>query len=207
MGFFFFICWNRVTTTCYKLTGADNQTILSLVLLESKSVPKIAPFGKGNNPRDHMTLTHTLRNEKSGRGKWCSADNTGSPWMLLLILWLCLAPRRSLWVSWHWWQTPWRVRHPLWTCPISPTAYFPQRINMPTLELDFFIATSVWGNILITGGGRDFLIDWDLCLNLNNDQASAKQPGRTVSSYFFAVDLFLTASLGNVVVHVSCTSS
>jgi hypothetical protein len=33
-------------------------------LLESKGVPNIAPFGKGNNVRRHMTLTHTLRNEK-----------------------------------------------------------------------------------------------------------------------------------------------
>jgi Fungal protein kinase len=33
-------------------------------LLESKSVPNIAPFGKGNDVRDHTTLTHTLRNEE-----------------------------------------------------------------------------------------------------------------------------------------------
>jgi hypothetical protein len=33
-------------------------------LLESKGVPNIAPFGKGNDIRHHKTLTHTLRNEK-----------------------------------------------------------------------------------------------------------------------------------------------
>jgi hypothetical protein len=33
-------------------------------ILESSRVPNIAPFGKGNDVRDHMTLTHTLRNEK-----------------------------------------------------------------------------------------------------------------------------------------------
>jgi hypothetical protein len=33
-------------------------------LLESKGVPNIAPFGQGNDVRDHMTLTHTLRNEE-----------------------------------------------------------------------------------------------------------------------------------------------
>jgi hypothetical protein len=32
-------------------------------LLESKAVPNIAPFGKGNDVRHHTTLTHTLRNE------------------------------------------------------------------------------------------------------------------------------------------------
>jgi len=32
-------------------------------LLESKGVPNIAPFGKGNDVRHHATLTHTLRNE------------------------------------------------------------------------------------------------------------------------------------------------
>jgi hypothetical protein len=33
-------------------------------LLESKGVPNIAPFGKGNDVCRHMTLTHTLRNKK-----------------------------------------------------------------------------------------------------------------------------------------------
>jgi hypothetical protein len=33
-------------------------------LLESKVVPNIAPFGKGNDVRRHTTLTQTLRNEK-----------------------------------------------------------------------------------------------------------------------------------------------
>jgi hypothetical protein len=33
-------------------------------LLESKGVPNIAPFGKGNDVRDHMSLTHTVRDEK-----------------------------------------------------------------------------------------------------------------------------------------------
>jgi hypothetical protein len=33
-------------------------------LLESKGVPNIAPFGKGNDVRHHTTLTHTLRNEE-----------------------------------------------------------------------------------------------------------------------------------------------
>jgi len=33
-------------------------------ILESKGVPNIAPFGKGNDVSDHTTLTHTLRNEK-----------------------------------------------------------------------------------------------------------------------------------------------
>jgi len=33
-------------------------------LLESKGVPNIAPVGKRNDLRRHMTLTHTLRNER-----------------------------------------------------------------------------------------------------------------------------------------------
>jgi len=33
-------------------------------LLESKGVPNIAPFGKGNDVRHHTTLMHTPRNEK-----------------------------------------------------------------------------------------------------------------------------------------------
>ena len=34
------------------------------VLLESKGVSNITPFGKGNDVRHHTTLMHTLRNEK-----------------------------------------------------------------------------------------------------------------------------------------------
>ena len=33
-------------------------------LLESKSIPNIAPFGKGNDVRDHTSLTHTLKAKK-----------------------------------------------------------------------------------------------------------------------------------------------
>jgi hypothetical protein len=33
-------------------------------LLESKGVPNIAPFGKGNDVRDHISLTHTLTDKK-----------------------------------------------------------------------------------------------------------------------------------------------
>jgi hypothetical protein len=33
-------------------------------LLESNCVPNIAPFGKGNDVRNHTTLMHTLRDEK-----------------------------------------------------------------------------------------------------------------------------------------------
>jgi hypothetical protein len=32
-------------------------------LLESKGVPNIVPFEKGNDVRDHMSLTHTFRDE------------------------------------------------------------------------------------------------------------------------------------------------
>jgi hypothetical protein len=48
-------------------------------LLESKGVPNIAPFGKGNDVRCHMTLTHTLRNEE-----WACWSKV----MVLLILFL-----------------------------------------------------------------------------------------------------------------------
>ena len=63
------------------------------------------------------------------------------------------------------------------------------------------------GNILITDEGKGLLINWDLCLNLNNDRASARRPDRTVSAYIFAISMFLTVSLGNVAVYVSRASS
>jgi len=63
------------------------------------------------------------------------------------------------------------------------------------------------GNTLITDEGKGLLIDWDLCLNLNNGRASTRRPDRTVSAYIFAIDTFLTVSLGNMAVYVGRTSS
>jgi serine/threonine protein kinase len=76
-------------------------------------------------------------------------------------------------------------------------AYFDARI----LHRDISV-----GNILITDEGKGLLIDWDLCLNLNNDRASARRPDRTVSTYISAIDPILSMSLGNVAVYVSRTS-
>ena len=50
-------CWRAVMDGMEKEGGI-------YALLESKGVPNIAPFGKGNDVRHHTTLTHTLRNEK-----------------------------------------------------------------------------------------------------------------------------------------------
>jgi hypothetical protein len=47
-------------------------------LLESKGVPNIAPFGKGNDVHNHTTLTHTLRNEEWAC--WSSVIIRKSPW-------------------------------------------------------------------------------------------------------------------------------
>jgi hypothetical protein len=38
-------------------------------LLESKGVPNIAPFGKGNDVHNHMTLMHTPRSGLASREK------------------------------------------------------------------------------------------------------------------------------------------
>ena len=43
-------------------------------LLESNCVPNIAPFGKGNDVRDHTTLTHTLSSENSEKWACWSRD-------------------------------------------------------------------------------------------------------------------------------------
>jgi hypothetical protein len=51
-------------------------------LLESKGVPNIAPFGKGNDVRRHTTLTHTRETKSghAGQGLWCSLANIGCLW-------------------------------------------------------------------------------------------------------------------------------
>jgi hypothetical protein len=55
------------------------------------------------------------------------------------------------------------------------------------------------------------LINWDLSIlidpNTSKKLSSARQPDRTVSAYFFAIDVSLTISSGNVAVYVSCASS
>ena len=41
------------------VNGMEEAEIYALS--ESNRTPNIAPFGKGNDVRDHTTLTHTLR--------------------------------------------------------------------------------------------------------------------------------------------------
>jgi hypothetical protein len=67
-------------------------------------------------------------------------------------------------------------------------------------------------NILITDEGKDLLIDWDLSILLIDPDtgkklSSARRPDRTVSSYFFAVNLSLTISSGDLAVYVSRPSA
>jgi len=63
--------------------GRNGEGRRNLCTVESKDVPNIAPFGKGNDVGDHMSLTHTLRDEKWACGSriWCSSDNTECHWM------------------------------------------------------------------------------------------------------------------------------
>ena len=60
--------------------------------------------------------------------------------------------------------------------------------------------------------GKGLLIDWNLSIVLINPDtgeklSSARRPDRTISAYFFAADLSLTISAGNVTVYVSRPSA
>ena len=56
-------------------------------------------------------------------------------------------------------------------------AYVNTRVRHSDISVD---------NILIADNGKGLLIDWDLSLNLNNDNkpSSKKRLGRTVSAYY-----------------------
>ena len=112
-------------------------------LLESNRVSNITPFGKGNNVRNHMTLMHTLRNEK-----WVC-------WLRDMVL--LRQYRMSLNViAWH--LTSFnssrdfmsviadamegKVSFVDFICVTNSSLV--QCINMPTSMLMFFIVTSVW---------------------------------------------------------------
>jgi hypothetical protein len=41
------------------------------------------------------------------------------------------------------------------------------------------------GNIIITNEGEGLLIDWDLCINLGNEDAAARRPERTVRVFLY----------------------
>ncbi|KIM72265.1 hypothetical protein PILCRDRAFT_82020, partial [Piloderma croceum F 1598] len=118
-------------------------------LLESKDVPNIAPFGKGNDVCDHTALTHTLRNEE-----WACLSRV----MVLLRLY-----RMSLNVV---------ARHltsfnSLWefvsAIPDAMTAHQHAYFDAYVLHRDISA-----GNILITCEGKGLLIDWDLSIKLIN---------------------------------------
>ena len=64
----------------------------------------------------------------------------------------------------------------------------------------------------MTYEGKGLLIDWDISIILINPDTGeklsfARRPDRTVSAYFFAVDLSLTISSGYVAVYVSRPSA
>jgi hypothetical protein len=150
------------------------------VLLESNGASNIAPFGKGNDVRRHMTLTHTLRIEK----------------------WAC------------------------WSRDMVPLSQYRMSLDIVALHLAWFKSSREFvsaipdalhrgisaGNFSITCEGKGLLIDWNLSIKIIDSEtgkklSSARQPDRTVSAYFFAVDPSLTISSGNVAVYVSCASS
>jgi hypothetical protein len=110
-------------------------------LLESKGVPNIAPFGKGNDVRHHTTLTHTLRNEK-----WAC-------WSRVMVLFsqykmsldvvarhLVLFKFSQEFVSAI--ADAMTGKTSFADSDLKTNLSLPQRINMPILMLMFFIMTS-----------------------------------------------------------------
>ncbi|KIM72609.1 hypothetical protein PILCRDRAFT_30353, partial [Piloderma croceum F 1598] len=129
-------------------------------ILESHHVPNIAPFGKGNDIRDHTTLTHILRNEK-----WAC-------WLREMVL--LRQYRMSLDIV----ASPLTSFSPLqeFVGAITDTTEAHQHAHFRVRILHRNISV---GNILITDEGKGLLIDWDLCLNLNDERASVGRPDRT----------------------------
>lgn len=110
-------------------------------LLESKGVPNIAPFGKGNDIRDHMTITHTLRNEN-----WaCWSKEMVLLRQYRLTLNVVARPLTSFNSSREFVSAIADAMEGTisFNTDVShmTNSPFPQRINMPTLTLRSFIAT------------------------------------------------------------------
>jgi hypothetical protein len=112
-------------------------------LLKAKGVPNITPFGKGNNVRHHMTLTHTLRNEK-----WACWSRA----MVLLSQYrMSLNIVARLLTSF---KSSWEFVSAIANAMTGKTSFadsgrityfsLPQHINMPISMLMSFIVTSVW---------------------------------------------------------------
>jgi hypothetical protein len=112
-------------------------------LLESKDVPNIAPFGKGNDVRHHKTLMHTLRN-----GKWAC-------WSRVMVL--LSQYRMSLDVIARLlalFKSSWEFMSATADATMGKTSFadsdcrtnfsLPQHINMHISTLVSFIVTSVW---------------------------------------------------------------
>jgi hypothetical protein len=161
---------------------------------EIEGIPNIiAPFGKGNDVRDHMSLTHTLRDEK-----WAcwSRDMVLKLRQYRMSLDVVASPLTSFSSSREFVGATadaieGKTSFAGFSQIIEPL--FMQLINIPTSTLMFSIVIRdiSAGNILITYKGKSLLIDWDLCVKLiepnnGNKFAPARRPDRTVSIYFFA---------------------
>ena len=112
-------------------------------ILESKGVPNIAPFGKGNDVRDHMSLTHTLRDEE-----WACWSRV----MVLLSQYrMSLDVVARLLTSF---KSSQEFVSAIADAMTGKTSFvdsdrkthfsLPQHINMPISTLMSFIVTSVW---------------------------------------------------------------
>jgi hypothetical protein len=112
-------------------------------LLESHGVPNIAPFGKGNDVRDHTTVTHTLRDEE-----WaCWSKDMVVLRHYRMSLEVVARPLTSFYSSRE-------LVSAMADAMQGKTSFahftrmtdsrFPQRISMPTSMLISFIVTSVW---------------------------------------------------------------
>ena len=92
-------------------------------LLESKVVPNIAPFGKGNDVRRHTTLTQTLRNEKWAC--WSRIMVLLSQYrMSLEVVARLLTSFKSSREFMSALPMPWRVRHHLRALTVKLTSRF-----------------------------------------------------------------------------------
>jgi len=110
-------------------------------LLESNRVPNIAPFGKGNDVRDHTTLTHTLRDEK-----WaCWSRDMVVLRHYRMSLNVVARPLTSFCSSWEFVSAiadAMQGKTSFADFTHMTNSWLPQRISMPTSMLMSFIVTS-----------------------------------------------------------------
>ncbi|KAF8193751.1 hypothetical protein BJ912DRAFT_230456 [Pholiota molesta] len=151
-------------------------------ILQAKNVPHIAPFGMGNDVRNQETQTQEWRNQRPRL-----------TWLFRTSRQICLRHyRMTLDVVGRNLTEFHSSRQLVSAIADAMEAHDAAFFDCKVLHRDISV-----GNILLMDDNKGLLIDWDLCIKLDddNDKPVARRPNRTGTWQFMSVKLLDDSSI------------